>query len=483
MPPGTRPPGRGVAAGAVLAVAGLLALQIAGFHGLRHDDAFITYRYGQNLATGHGLVFNPGERLMGSTSPLQSLLSALVYAVVGHDRLPSVMSALGCVGWMAQAVAAFFLLRGALGRMAAALVALAVAAGAAWSFEWVALETDLAAAFALWAVVAAVRSRWVAAAVLLGLAGLTRPDALLLGLPLGLLALPEARAGRASWWKPPLAFAAVVGPWLVFAWWWFGTVVPQSAYAKVGRTGAGAYLRHLLDDPAGILLQGHHGPLWTAAAWLLAVIGAVLLVRRQPRLWVLPAWGALHFAAYWVLRPFTVHRWHIYPLGLVVVLLALSAVGSLARFEPRRVARPLAAVALGGLIAVYAARSVRWTDIHPTGYWWGGRDRAYRAAAGYLLEHGDPRRERVAAVEVGTLAYYGGFPMFDLGGLTSELTPDPRRWPRVDWFVLDAAYLRILPAERPVEGFESGGFAAFVFDVRRSSRRPPPGSEPAGGAP
>jgi hypothetical protein len=68
MPPGTRSLGRGAAAGAVLAVAGLLALQITGFHGLRYDDAFITYRYGQNLATGNGLVFNLGERVMGSTS-------------------------------------------------------------------------------------------------------------------------------------------------------------------------------------------------------------------------------------------------------------------------------------------------------------------------------------------------------------------------------------------------------------------------------
>jgi hypothetical protein len=482
MPPGTRSLGRGAAAGAVLAVAGLLALQIAGFHGLRYDDAFITYRYGQNLATGNGLVFNLGERVMGSTSPLHSLLSALVYALVGHDRLPSVMSALGCAGWMAQAVAAFFLLRGALGRMAAALVALAVAAGAAWSFEWVALETDLAAAFALWAVVAAVGSRWVAAAVLLGLAGLTRPDALLLGLPLGLLALPEARAGRASWWKPPLGFAAVVGPWLIFAWWWFGTVVPQSAYAKVGRSSVASYLRHLLADPASILLPGRDGALWTAAAWLLAVLGAVLLVRRRPRLWVLPAWGLLHFAAYWVLRPFEVHRWHLYPLGLVVVLLALAAVGALARFEPRRVARPLAVVALAGLIAVYGGRSLRWVGtVH--GYGWGGRDRVYQAAAGYLVEHADPARDRVAAVEVGTLAYYSGFEMFDLGGLTSKLTPDPRSWPRVDWFVLDPVYLRIVPGQRPVAAFRSGGFTAYVFDVRGSRKAPPPALEPAGGAP
>jgi hypothetical protein len=46
--------------------AALLVVQIFSFSGVRSDDAFISYRYGQNLATGVGLVFNPGERVLGS---------------------------------------------------------------------------------------------------------------------------------------------------------------------------------------------------------------------------------------------------------------------------------------------------------------------------------------------------------------------------------------------------------------------------------
>ena len=205
-------------------------------------------------------MFNPGERIMGSTSPLHALLSALIYALVGKEALPSVMSALGCAGWMAQAIAVFFLLRAALGALPAFLAALAVAVGAAGSSEWVTLETNLVAAFALWAVVAAVASRWTAAALLLGLAGLTRPDAYLLALPLGLLALPTLRAGRLRWWPPALAFTAVTVPWLVFAAVYFGTVVPQSAATKAGRAAPGTYLLHLLTEPAKALIPGQDGP-------------------------------------------------------------------------------------------------------------------------------------------------------------------------------------------------------------------------------
>jgi hypothetical protein len=40
------------------------------------DDAFITLRYGSNLANGHGFVFNSGDWVMGTTSPLFGLIAA-----------------------------------------------------------------------------------------------------------------------------------------------------------------------------------------------------------------------------------------------------------------------------------------------------------------------------------------------------------------------------------------------------------------------
>ena len=472
----------GLWAGAALLAASLLALQIARFHGLRYDDAYITYRYGQNLATGHGLVFNPGERIMGSTSPLHALLSALIYALVGKEALPSVMAALGCAGWMAQAIAVFFLLRAALGALPAFLAALAVAVGAAGSSEWVTLETNLVAAFALWAVVAAVASRWTAAALLLGLAGLTRPDAYLLALPLGLLALPALRAGRLRWWPPALAFTAVTVPWLVFAAVYFGTVVPQSAATKAGRAAPGTYLLHLLTEPAKALIPGRDRPAWIVLAWLLIVAGAAFLVARRPRLWVLPAWGLLHFAAYSLLRPFTAHRWHLYPLVLVAVLGALSAVAAVAHREPRRLTRPLAVVALAAAVVLAAAHTVWWAQTHLETRRFGSRDRVYRQTVEYLRARSRPGDDLVAAVEVGTLGYYGGFRMFDLGGLITRPPGDLAAWPHPDWFVLDTWYLYIVPKEKPVAAFRNGPFTAYIFAVSPRSRAAVAAAAPGAGA-
>src|SRR6185436_3393334 len=51
------------------------------------DDAFISYRYAENLAHGIGLVFNPGERVEGYSNFLWTLFSALVIAGGGKPEL------------------------------------------------------------------------------------------------------------------------------------------------------------------------------------------------------------------------------------------------------------------------------------------------------------------------------------------------------------------------------------------------------------
>ena len=49
------------------------------------DDAFISFRYAENLARGYGLVFNPGERVEGYTNFLWVMLIAASNAVGGDS--------------------------------------------------------------------------------------------------------------------------------------------------------------------------------------------------------------------------------------------------------------------------------------------------------------------------------------------------------------------------------------------------------------
>lgn len=56
-------------------------------HAWGSDDAYISYRYAQNLVLGHGLVYNPGERVEGYTNFLWVLIIALGRLVISPDNI------------------------------------------------------------------------------------------------------------------------------------------------------------------------------------------------------------------------------------------------------------------------------------------------------------------------------------------------------------------------------------------------------------
>src|SRR5207302_4729112 len=56
------------------AIVALCARLLTGPHAI--DDAYITFRYARNLAEGLGLVYNPGEWVLGTTAPLWAIVLA-----------------------------------------------------------------------------------------------------------------------------------------------------------------------------------------------------------------------------------------------------------------------------------------------------------------------------------------------------------------------------------------------------------------------
>ena len=225
----------------------VVCLGFAAFTGHMWEDYFITFRASLNLATGHGLVFQPGERVHTFTSPLGTLLPAL-FALGGGDESVAVralwglriVSALAVGGAVWIAVRAFQRDR---------LVSIATfATGTALVFDpkmvdfaMNGMETGLVVFFVAlsWHGFAVGGRFWRCA---LGFAGLqwTRPDGFIyFGALAGGWLLFGRSAGEASWRQRMLFLirAAVVGgalylPWFVFAWIYYGSPVPHTILAK-----------------------------------------------------------------------------------------------------------------------------------------------------------------------------------------------------------------------------------------------------------
>lgn len=441
--------------------AALLAVQIFSFSGVRSDDAFISYRYGQNLATGVGLVFNPDQRVLGSTSPGHMLLSGAAYAVSGLQATPSVMATLGCVAWSAQLWALFLLLGAALGRGGAALLAALVGIGATGAQTWVPLETNLVAASVLFAFVAAERGRWFATAALAAFATLMRPDAWLAALVLGTWCIWERRRRALG---PCGLFAVLAAAWPVFALGYYGSPLPQTVLTKYHRSGFLEYLLHELTFPSSVLLPDITPMGQVSLMLALAISGAVLLLRRAPRLAPFAVYGVAHALAYLQLRPFTVHQWHLYPWVLVLCVLCWSALVLAAQWFRAHDKRASYWAIVVVSVALFANQAVRFADAAAeldARYWTGQRQATYVEIAKYLTDHAQTG-EWFGSVEVGTIAYYSNLPAFDFGGLVTRPYERMDQHP-VRFLVVDKLYMQRDMPVRPVFQSQHGEFLAVVY--------------------
>lgn len=444
-------------------------LSIYALHGSRTDDAYITFRYGQNLASGRGPVFNPGSRILGSTSPGELLTSALVYPLAGLEGTPSWMASLGCIAWLAQVVLIFLLLRRGFGDWTAVLGSLVLMLGCAGSDARVALETNQVVALNLAALLMAMDRRWRSAALFAGLAVLFRPDALLFALPLAALCVYEERARALG---PASIFLGVLVPWMSFATYYYGTPLPLTAVTKFQRVSVRVYAEHIFDHLGAYVLPDT--PAITLLLWALGIIGAVRLFKRGRWYTLLAAYPFLHYAAYLKLRPFTEHRWHLYPAEAMMVVFAMVALGGFiqaARGRGRWVRWVGGTVAVGLLVSGGIHAAERISD-HRDSLWGGGRDQAYREVVAFLEERGDREKEYFAAVEVGTVAYYSDFRAMDLGWLVSPpgtlLDHGELRW-----LLIDPLYRFLVPEGAPrVFSTERGGFRAEVYDLWNGSSDP-----------
>jgi hypothetical protein len=201
------------------------------------DDGFISFRYAANFVNGYGLVFNQGEVVEGYTNFLWTMLMAAAMALGGSPvEVSAVVNML--LGFAVVSLTAAYASRMELphwGLFAAALVALSNPF-LLYTTRNSGMETGLFATLILATLVVLVWHRWTAAGILVALAMMTRPDGVLLA---GVGALYVVWQGR---WQPLLRYAipaaSIYTPYFLWRWSYYGYLLPNTFYAKVGGTWA-----------------------------------------------------------------------------------------------------------------------------------------------------------------------------------------------------------------------------------------------------
>ncbi len=442
---------------------------------LRHyltDDTFIHLQYARHLAQGEGFVFNPGEPVYGSTSPLWVLLLANAIAM-GLDGLFAARL-LGAAATLAALLLWFALVRRTIASPWLRVLSTLGWAAHAWMLRWSlsGMETPLAVALVLGGLVVFTASepwgeRPALAGLLWALAALARPECVLLLVLWSVLLAAEhgARGGFARVRRGLWPAALVYGGWLVFARGYFGTFWPNTLAAKTaGGEGAAYQLEQLMR--AGAIVGATDG----AAVLVLIAATLLLLVRMQrpvlqPATRWLPWTWLVAVPVLYAVRGVPVLSRYLMPLLPLIGWLAWRALdralaapsgppldAALAAHRARRalaVSVAFAALVLAQNLVTYA-RIVR-----PQVESFSAGMRASLIPWGRWFDLNTQPDAVVAAPDIGALGYYGRRRVVDLAGLvTPAMVP----------------VLRELPPEAAVSRFEFARFSRPDYLVDRAER-------------
>jgi hypothetical protein len=391
------------------------------------DDAFISFRYAENLARGNGLVFNPGEKVEG----FSNLLWVLILALANLLGIP--------VLWAAKTLSFFVsvLLVLLVYETASSLGLDAVPAGLCTLF--VSLSTSLAyyamsgmetVAYAFYLLLAvylnarleetpASRIRYVLYGTLLA-AALIRPEgALFFLLTAAYHVIKEIFSKDKHCWartlKAPVIFGSLFVMFIAFRYFYFHDIFPNTFYAKPPGTfteyGAGAFLQNFLNG----LLSGTP---------LLLALPALLLIKTGKKAYVYPLLicaGQVLFMTYsgdWM----AFGRFFL-PIFPIVACLTFVLVGNLSSRHDKERTKGFPYAAAVALLLAYTGANVYQTqralkdrDVYP----YFVLNASHLKELGSRLRDSFPEQTRIALRRQGAVPYYSRMTSIDLLGLTDR---------------------------------------------------------------
>jgi arabinofuranosyltransferase len=398
---------------ALLAAIAIMLAHVISIQPWMVDDAFIFFRYAENWAGGHGVVYNAGEHVEGYTSfAWLALLAAGHRLGVNTVLLAQILGVVAAIATLVVVARAYR--RGLMSAAAATYATLFL--GTCGTFTaWPAsgMETALfALGLTLFVVLHAAavqqgatsRRHGLARGALAAVLVMTRPEGLAV-IVLACLDLVRRRRMRAALWVAS-AFAVVFVPYFAWRWAYYGWPLPNTFYAKIGMTpatllrGAGYVLR-FLRAIAPLAALGIAAVAVPRARRAIAPLGFAAAVLGIQLVYVV-AVGGDAMPAFRFLAPYV----------SLVALIAGSAVASL-------FTAPRLRIAAAALILVWGVGTMRFDpDVH-------GRIRQDLVAevgetVGRWLHQIAPSDAVLATNTAGSIPYYSGLRTIDMLGLTDE---------------------------------------------------------------
>jgi hypothetical protein len=208
------------------------------------DDAFISFRYAENFASGHGIVYNIGERVEGYTSFLWVVLLALG-KTIGFDLIAfSKFLGIGFgVGSLVLLVNAHRFIKNLDSQISSIATLFLGTCGIFTPWATSGMEITLFVFLTLLSILLYIsnrqtvrnKSRWFLLGIVCATSALTRPEGVLF---FGVMFIDQLVLNIKLKSKTVIyltvSFLAIYLPYFIWRYWYYGYMLPNTFYGKVG---------------------------------------------------------------------------------------------------------------------------------------------------------------------------------------------------------------------------------------------------------
>jgi hypothetical protein len=410
----------------------LLALVIAAFHqGLifnwTNDDAYISYRYAENLRAGKGLAFNPGEKVEGFSNFLWVIILAS-FNLLGISSLLASKILSFCLSWLL--IFLVFQTAQALGldKLFASLCALTFSFSSSLAyFSMSGLETVFYTLLLLLGVFInekyekepSKKSLFLLYSALLA-AALTRPEGFLFFLiSSGYHLLKKIIPGKGIRLKNilqiQLLFLFMYAFLILIRYWYYGDLLPNTFYAKPQGTFVELGFSAFFSNFINALFSG---------SFLLIPVLFLLVKKRQRTKYLYPLLfcvGQMVFMSYagdWM--AFGRFFMPVMPIVLVLTFVLLDLIRTNLKKSKLKLALKFLSVALlvifAGLNAFQTGKALLNQDAYP----YLVMNSSLLVQMGKWLNQTFPPETVLSLRRQGAVPYYSGMKSIDILGLTEK---------------------------------------------------------------
>ncbi|MBU1627906.1 hypothetical protein KKB18_11100 [bacterium] len=385
------------------------------------DDAFITFRYSENIASGKGFVYNEGERILGTSTPLFALLLAGL-RLLGLDVVLS-SHILSILFHFAISLLILLILKDQ-GYYFAGMIASFCFALDKLVLTAYGMETNLYIALLLASFYYLTKRNILLSWVFASLMTFCRADGFIWILVLFVITLIRYRKAI---FRAAIPAILILLPWFIFSYLYFGNLLPHTVSVKLLNV---PFFYNSFISAVPYYLKNFYVHFFP-----LTVLGIFFSIWKREQIAILFAYSIAYLGIFALMRAQHSH-WYFIPLVPVIYIFFAFNIDAFFKMnlkcgEPAWLPQMKKAILLlPALIVVFYGfrlamnlRSLGIPDKSSKAF--------YYKETGLWLRDNTPTTAKVMMGEIGIMGYYSNRRIIDMGGLVTLLDELDERSPDV----------------------------------------------------